>query len=65
MFARIQCRERPIESDTHRRMHAALSETRNATVHGFVSTALARTASGYRLYWGVYVTPFPGSRDRI
>ena len=28
----------------------ALSETRNATVHGFVCTALARTASGYRLY---------------
>jgi len=27
----------------------ALSETRNATVHGFVCTALARTASGYRL----------------
>ena len=32
-------------------------ETRNATVHGFVCTALARTASGYRLYWGVYVIP--------
>jgi len=31
----------------------ALSETRNATVHGFLCTALARTASGYRLYWGV------------
>ena len=35
----------------------ALSETRNSTVHGFVCTALARTASGYRLYWGVYVIP--------
>jgi uncharacterized protein DUF2867 len=35
----------------------ALSETRNATVHGFICTALARTASGYRLYWGVYVLP--------
>jgi hypothetical protein len=35
----------------------ALSETRNATVHGFLSTALARTASGYRLYWGIYVIP--------
>ena len=35
----------------------ALSETRNATVHGFLCTALARTASGYRLYWGVYVIP--------
>ena len=33
----------------------ALSETRNATVHGYVCTALARTATGYRLYWGVYV----------
>ena len=33
----------------------ALSEIRNATVHGFLCTALARTASGYRLYWGVYV----------
>ena len=29
-----------------------LGETRNATVHGFVCTALARTTSGYRLYWG-------------
>jgi Protein of unknown function (DUF2867) len=35
----------------------ALSETRNATVHGFLCTALARTPSGYRLYWGVYVVP--------
>jgi len=35
----------------------ALAETRNATVHGFLCTALARTASGYRLYWGVYVIP--------
>ncbi len=35
----------------------ALREIRNATVHGFVCTALARTASGYRLYWGVYVIP--------
>jgi len=34
-----------------------LSETRNATVHGFVCTALARTASGYRLYLAVYVIP--------
>ena len=30
----------------------ALRETSNATVHGFFCTALARTASGYRLYWG-------------
>jgi len=43
----------------------ALSETRNATVHGFICTALARTATGYRLYWGIYVRPRPGSRDRI
>jgi hypothetical protein len=35
----------------------ALSGTRNATVHGYVCTALARTATGYRLYWGVYVLP--------
>src|SRR6266404_7316099 len=35
----------------------ALSETRNATVHGYVCTALARTAMGYRLYWGIYVIP--------
>jgi hypothetical protein len=35
----------------------ALLETRNATVHGFVCMALARTPTGYRLYWGVYVRP--------
>jgi hypothetical protein len=35
----------------------ALSETRNATVHGYVCTALACTASGYRLYLAVYVRP--------
>ena len=35
----------------------ALGETRNATVHGFLCTALARTSTGYRLYWGVYVQP--------
>jgi uncharacterized protein DUF2867 len=35
----------------------ALSETRNATVHGYVCTALARTATGYRLYLAVYVLP--------
>ena len=35
----------------------ALSETRNATVHGFVCVALTRTATGYRLYWAVYVLP--------
>ena len=33
----------------------ALRETRNATVHGFICTALARTPIGYRLYWGIYV----------
>ena len=32
-----------------------LREIRNATVHGFMCTALARTSTGYRLYWGVYV----------
>ena len=35
----------------------ALSEIRNATVHGWICTALARTASGYRLYWAIYVLP--------
>jgi Protein of unknown function (DUF2867) len=35
----------------------ALSETRNATVHGYVCVALAGTATGYRLYWAVYVLP--------
>jgi hypothetical protein len=34
-----------------------LSETRNATVQGYVSVALARTATGYRLYFAVYVLP--------
>ena len=35
----------------------ALLETRNATVHGWVCTVLAPTASGYRFYFGVYVLP--------
>jgi Protein of unknown function (DUF2867) len=35
----------------------ALAETRNGAVHGYVCTALRRTATGYRLYWGVYVAP--------
>ena len=35
----------------------ALSETRNATVQGYVCVALARTATGYRLYLAVYVLP--------
>ncbi len=35
----------------------ALAETRNATVHGWVCTALARIGTGYRLYLGVYVLP--------
>lgn len=38
-------------------LRESLSETRNATVHGYVCTALAPTATGYRLYWGVYVRP--------
>ena len=33
----------------------ALRETRNATVHGFICTALAPTRTGYRLYWAIYV----------
>src|SRR5829696_2847174 len=35
----------------------SLSETRNATVHGWIAMALAPTATGYRLYWAVYVLP--------
>jgi hypothetical protein len=35
----------------------SLRETLNSTVHGFICTALARTATGYRLYWGIYVRP--------
>jgi uncharacterized protein DUF2867 len=34
-----------------------LSEIRNATVQGYVCLALARTATGYRLYFAVYVLP--------
>ena len=37
--------------------HEALAEVRNATVHAFLSTALAPTSSGYRFYWAVYVQP--------
>lgn len=35
----------------------SLLEIRNATVHGFLCTALARTPEGYRLYLAVYVQP--------
>jgi hypothetical protein len=35
----------------------ALAETRNATVHGWLCTALAPVAAGYRLYLAVYVLP--------
>src|SRR5262249_34510270 len=35
----------------------SLRETINATVHGFICTALARLGTGYRLYWAVYVLP--------
>jgi hypothetical protein len=35
----------------------ALSEIRNSTVQGYVCVALVRIATGYRLYWGVYVRP--------
>jgi hypothetical protein len=35
----------------------SLSEIRNATVHAFICTALVQTATGYRLYWGIYVMP--------
>jgi len=33
----------------------SLRETRNATVHGFICSALARTPTGYRLYSAIYV----------
>ena len=35
--------------------HEALSEIRNATVHGFMALALAHREHGYVLYAGVYV----------
>jgi hypothetical protein len=35
----------------------ALAEIRNATVHGWLCTVLVPRASGYRLYWAVYVRP--------
>ena len=35
----------------------AVTETRNATVHGFICTALERTSAGYRFYYAVYVQP--------
>jgi hypothetical protein len=35
----------------------ALAEVRNATVHGFLATALVPSASGYVLYWAVYAKP--------
>jgi hypothetical protein len=35
----------------------ALSEIRNGTVQGYICVALTRTATGYRLYWAVYVRP--------
>ena len=37
--------------------HEALSEIRNATVHGFLALALARREHGYQLYVGIYVKP--------
>ena len=35
----------------------ALSEIRNSTVEGYICMALARTATGYRMYFAVYVLP--------
>ena len=37
--------------------HEALSEIRNRTVQGYVCIALARTATGYRMYFAVYMLP--------
>lgn len=33
----------------------SLAETRNGTVRGFICTALAPAANGYRMYYGIYV----------
>ena len=38
----------------------AISEIRNSTVHAFSVFALVEGASGYRLYWGIYVRPLGG-----
>jgi hypothetical protein len=35
----------------------SLRETLNATVHGYVCTALIQTGTGYRMYLAVYVLP--------
>lgn len=35
----------------------AVRETINATVHGFIGTALIRNGDGYRMYYAVYVLP--------
>lgn len=35
----------------------SLSEIRNATVHGYLCTALTSTPTGYRLYFAVYTLP--------
>jgi hypothetical protein len=38
-----------------------LREILNATVHGFICTALVSTPTDYRLYWGVCTSgTFPG-----
>jgi hypothetical protein len=37
--------------------HEALLEVHNATVHAFLAIALLPMATGYRMYWAVYVKP--------
>jgi hypothetical protein len=37
-----------------------LVEARNATVHAFLASVLQPTATGYRIYWAVYVLPVSG-----
>jgi hypothetical protein len=37
--------------------YESVSEIRNATVHGYLCTALVPRAGGYRFYFGVYVKP--------
>lgn len=38
----------------------AVSEIRNATVHGFLVWALEPTPDGYQLFWGIHVLPVSG-----
>jgi hypothetical protein len=41
----------------YRFRYEQLSEIRNGTVQGYICVALTPRATGYRLYWAVYVLP--------